>query len=563
MSNNLIQIKRSTSTPTPSTLNPGELAYSNSTQVLYIGSTDGGTVVPLAGARTPGTLTANQALVANSTSGIDRVYAANVELQYLVANGSPGTSGYVLFSGGSSSNAYWASAGSIGVNTAAQYTWTNTQTFSNTITFNQTINGTANNALYLGGTAAASYATQSYVTGQGYITSSALSGYATESYADTAAGTAYANATSYADGTAATAYANAVAYANTAAATAYSNGTSYADSKASTAYSNALSTTLSRNGSYTGNNTFGGTNTVINSNTTFGGIAYFGSSVGTAIVPTANGTQDLGNTTNRWGKLYLAGSTIVLGNTTLSATGDALTANAIIAGNATIGTIIGTTTSISSNVSITAANIDATSAYLRVRDASISGNLTISGTLTTVDTNNLQVKDSMIKLADQNTTTDIIDTGFYAASGNSSATYYSGLYRDHGASSLTTPVFKLFTSNTEPTSVVDNTAPGYILGTLNAYLNTGAFVSNSTVVNITANSTVSSALVANSLTLTTALAASYGGTGQASYTTGDILYASASSTLSKLSVPGSAANGQVLQIVNNLPAYGTLDGGTF
>jgi len=94
-------------------------------------------------------------------------------------------------------------------------------------------------------------------------------------------------------------------------------------------------------------------------------------------------------------------------------------------------------------------------------------------------------------------------------------------------------------------------------------LTTGAFVANSTVVNITANSTVSSALVANTLTLSSALAASYGGTGQTSYSTGDLLYASSSSALSKLSVPCSAANGQVLQITNNLPAYGTLDGGTF
>ena len=88
----------------------------------------------------------------------------------------------------------------------------------------------------------------------------------------------------------------------------------------------------------------------------------------------------------------------------------------------------------------------------------------------------------------------------------------------------------------------------------------GAFVANSTVVNITANSTVSSALVANSLTLTTALAASYGGTGQTTYTIGDVLYASGTTALSKLSV---GANGTVLQITNNLPAYGVLDGGTF
>jgi trimeric autotransporter adhesin len=76
----------------------------------------------------------------------------------LSANGGVGTAGYVLTSNGATGSPYWAVA-SAGVNVAAQYTWSNTQTFTNTITFNSTINGTANNALYLGGTAAASYQT--------------------------------------------------------------------------------------------------------------------------------------------------------------------------------------------------------------------------------------------------------------------------------------------------------------------------------------------------------------------------------------------------------------------
>ena len=680
MANNLIQIKRSTSTPTPSTLNPGELAYSNSTQVLYIGSTDGGTVVPLAGARTPGTLTANQALVANSTSGIDRVYAANVELQYLVANGSPGTAGYVLFSGGSGANAYWGGSGGLGVNTDAQFTWTNTQTFSNTITFDVTINGTANNALYLGGSAAGDLNVNNAVTADTANNSSYAFGKSeadlnvnSASNATNANNAAYLNTKSESDlnvnsaSTAATAnnadYAfgksegdlnvNSASSATTANNSSYAFGKSeadlnvnsassalnansasylggntasdlntYASDKAANAYSNAMSDTLSRSATYTGNNEFSGANTTFSgTNTNVTGflktansdlasiklrtaslisgsydrneisldtgnqLVISGGNYGTkirsandgsswftltlsgdtgALIPGANGTMNLGTSDKRFGTLYLAGNTIVLGNTTLSSNGDALqTNNLVVTNNATIANLVGTTTGISANLIISSANIDATSTYLRVRDAEVSGNLVISGTLTTVDTNNLQVKDSLIKLADQNTNTDILDTGFYALSGNSVATYYSGLYRDHGASTLTSPVFKLFTSNVEPTSTVDNTAPAYRLGTLNSYLNTGALVANATVVNITANSTVSSALVANSLTLTTALAASYGGTGQASYTTGDILYASASSTLSKLSVPGSAANGQVLQIVNNLPAYGTLDGGTF
>lgn len=42
-------------------------------------------------------------------------------------------------------------------NTASQYTWTNTHTFTNIVTFSQTINGTANSSLYLGSVAANSY----------------------------------------------------------------------------------------------------------------------------------------------------------------------------------------------------------------------------------------------------------------------------------------------------------------------------------------------------------------------------------------------------------------------
>ena len=76
--------------------------------------------------------------------------------------------------------------------------------------------------------------------------------------------------------------------------------------------------------------------------------------------------------------------------------------------------------------SITAANIDATSTYLRVRDVAVSGNLTVSGTLTTIDTNNLQVKDSNIKLADQNSSSDLIDFGVYGQYSNGSTSAYAG-----------------------------------------------------------------------------------------------------------------------------------------
>jgi hypothetical protein len=605
---NKIQIKRSVANSVVTGLSNGELAFTQASNTLYIGAPDGSSgSIPIGTKLNYGTLTANSVLVANSTSGIDKVIAANLEFQYLIANGTPGTSGYVLFSGGNGSNAYWAGAGGLGVNTDAQYTFTNTITFSNTITFNSTINGTANNALHLNnkseGDLNVNNATYAYGKFEGDLNVNSAYSATTANNADYAFGKSEGNLNVNSASSALTSnnstYAfgksenqlnvNSASSATTANNSSYAFGKSenqlnvnsassatnannasylggntasdlntYASNKAANAYSNAMSDTLSRNGSYTGNNLFGGTNTVISSNLSLTG------TVLTNLIPSPNNSLSLGNTTNRWGSLYISGSTIYLGNTTLSANGSQLqVTDLVVTGNAYVANIVGTTTNVSSNLNITAANISATSATLSVRDAVVSGNLTINGTLTTVNTNNLSVRDSMIKIADQNTTSDTVDFGIYGTSGNASYTAYAGLYRDHGASTLTSPVFKLFASNTEPSSIVDNTAPGYTTGTLAAYLNSGAFVANSTAVNITANSTVSSALVANSLTLTTALAATYGGTGQTGYTTGDLLYASSTTALSKLSVPGSAANGQVLQIVNNLPAYGTLDGGTF
>jgi len=268
------------------------------------------------------------------------------------------------------------------------------------------------------------------------------------------------------------------------------------------------------------------------------------------IIPTSN-SFSLGNTTNRWNKIWLVGSTIEIGNSTISDTANGITVpNLQVTANALIANIVGTTTGISSNLVISSSNIEATSAFLRVADVEVSGNLVINGTLTTVNTNNLVVRDNIIKLATGNLT-DSLDSGFFV---NYNTTQFAGLARDH-----TDGVFKLFDTSTEPSTTVDfaNAA------TLKAYLKSGGLVSNATSVYITANSSVNVSITANTLTLTTALAANSGGTGKSSYTAGDLLYASASDTIGVVAVPGSAANGQVLQIVNNLPAYGTLDGGTF
>jgi hypothetical protein len=230
-------------------------------------------------------------------------------------------------------------------------------------------------------------------------------------------------------------------------------------------------------------------------------------------------------------------------------------------------TLAGTNTVISSNLTVTSGLITASSANVSVQNMNVSGNLTVSGTVTTINTSDLQVNSNFIQLADSNKTTDTIDEGFFGTAGNSSVTYYPGIFRVASLGTLQNPYFYVFATKNNPNtaSTLDLSAANTFTGTLAAYLapygSGGAFIVNSSVVNITANSTVSSALVANSITLTTALAAAYGGTGQlGGYTAGDTLYASGASAISRLAV---GTNGYVMQVTSNLPAWGTLDGGTF
>ena len=77
-------ILRSLNTAVPATLANGQLAYSANGDVGYIGSN--GQVVPVLGKRTPGTLTANQALVVNSTSYMDVIKTANLYIGSFTIN---------------------------------------------------------------------------------------------------------------------------------------------------------------------------------------------------------------------------------------------------------------------------------------------------------------------------------------------------------------------------------------------------------------------------------------------------------------------------------------------
>lgn len=198
------------------------------------------------------------------------------------------------------------------------------------------------------------------------------------------------------------------------------------------------------------------------------------------------------------------------------------------------------------------------SEYLYIdKDVTIGGNLSISGNLVSVNVSTLAVTDSLIQLASNNTVSDSLDIGFFGNyNADGGAHEHTGLFRD-----ASDDKYKLFKGlQVAPTTTVDISNNTYQTATLQAYLDSGGLTTNSTAVALTANSTLAVTLTANSLTLTTALVGTSGGTGLASYTAEDVLVANSSNGFRKLA---KGSEGHVLQILNGVVAYSSLDGGTF
>lgn len=107
-------------------------------------------------------------------------------------------------------------------------------------------------------------------------------------------------------------------------------------------------------------------------------------------------------------------------------------------------------------------------------DVTISGNLTVNGTVVTTNVDTLIVEDPLFMLATGNAA-DSVDLGFYAQYANPSGSkQFSGLFRD----ASDTGKWKLFhslTGTAEPTSTVNTSGSGYTVGTLIANINGGSF----------------------------------------------------------------------------------------
>jgi hypothetical protein len=525
-------------------------------------------------------LTANQALVANSTSFIDSIKVANAVITKITANNSFGSDGDVL-AVNAAGELYWnttVSAGPAFVQNTDSRTLSGNLSFtgstttvsnlvvttinrspkltlsgdaSGNVTFNNlgdaTLNVTIeNNSIALGTDTTGDYV--STVTAGGGITITGGTGETStptfsanvdNSTIEVSGGALQVKDNGIALGTKTTGnYVAEITAGNGITGSASSEGATptIAVQAGTGIVSNSTGVHVNSSLTHLATVTVSGV-TTLNGNTVLGDATTDELTVGgrfvSALVPSTNNSRDLGTAALSWDTVYARD--VSVGNVHLTASGSTIT----LQGGLTVNT-----------------NITANTGTF-FHDLNVGGDLFVTGNVYYANITNYAVEDSFIQLAVNNTVSDLLDIGFYGNyNGDGGEHEHTGLFRD-----ASDGVYKLFFGlTTAPTTVVDTANTSFQQGTLKAYLDSGALISNSTVLNITGTNNINVAFAANSLTLSTALGAASGGTGFNTYSAGDLLTGSGSS-LAKLTL-GTA--GQVLQVSDSTTLiYGGLDGGTF
>jgi len=154
--------------------------------------------------------------------------------------------------------------------------------------------------------------------------------------------------------------------------------------------------------------------------------------------------------------------------------------------NSTAIALGGTATFAGTSNEVTVAESSGTVTIGLPNNVTIAGNLTVSGTSTSVSSTTIEVADPLLAMATNNNAADAVDIGLYGLYDTSgSQDLYGGLFRDASDSGK----WKLFKDNqAEPTTTVNVSGTGYAVGTLVANLE-GNVVGNVTG-NVTGTSDV-------------------------------------------------------------------------
>jgi hypothetical protein len=171
----------------------------------------------------------------------------------------------------------------------------------------------------------------------------------------------------------------------------------------------------------------------------------------------------------------------------------------------------------------------------------VTGDLVVNGNTTTLNTATLIVEDKNIVLANVETPTDTTADG-------------AGI----SVLGATTKTFNWVDATDAWTSSEDmNLVAGKVYE-----INGTSVLSNTTLGSgVITSSLTSVGTIGTGVWQGTTIGSVYGGTGFNTYTTGDLIYSSATDTLSKLGV---GSTGQFLKVVAGVPSWSdTIDGGTF
>ena len=139
----------------------------------------------------------------------------------------------------------------------------------------------------------------------------------------------------------------------------------------------------------------------------------------------------------------------------------------------------------------------------------VTGDLTVSGNTTTVNTATLTVEDPLIKLAKGNTSADSVDIGLFGTYNNGAAQLYTGFFRDASDSGKWI-LYKDSEADPGTGTTVNVNGTGHAVATLKANLegNVTGTISTASQTNITAIGTI-----ATGVWEATDIAIAHGGTG--------------------------------------------------
>lgn len=235
---------------------------------------------------------------------------------------------------------------------------------------------------------------------------------------------------------------------------------------------------------------------------------------------------DAGNVTLETGQMLR-----ILGNVSSSISTEATAPNVITISYSGVNEVAGTANQINADfdpdTQITTVSIPDN--FVAPGNATIIGNLTVKGKTTTVESITVETDDSLIKLANNNILSDVLDSGFYSQYNDGSSVKYAGLVRK-----ATDKLYHLLEGIvSDPSS---NVVSGGNVATLVSNLE-GGTVSN----------------------LSAPIAVVDGGLGITSITANTVIIGDGTNPVKLVS----GTDGQILQYVNGEPVFQFIDGGIY